>query len=176
MGLSMVQGIVAQSGGHITVETGPSQGASFRVYLPLAPTPTEPMAPAAMESGLRGDETVLVVEDQESVRRFAAEALREYGYKVYEARSAAEAKTVFASAGIHFDLLLTDVVMPDASGTSLAADLSCIQPELPALFMSGYTDNVVVHHGVLDPGRQFIQKPFRPEDLAAKVRAVLHLD
>jgi len=175
LGLSMVEGIVAQSGGHIQVYSEPGQGTTFKVYLPSVEeevaVAVEDVTPEA--AALGGEETVLVVEDQAEVREYAVTVLKTYGYRVIQADSAGQALSVFERerGGIH--LVLTDVVMPSVGGPELAGRLEKLQPGIKVLFMSGYTDDVIVHHGVLEEGAQFIQKPFSPEQLAARVREVL---
>jgi hypothetical protein len=173
LGLSMVQGIVAQSGGYIDVYSEPGQGTSFKIYLPaLAEAEADAGRPAAVPA-LGGKETVLVVEDQAEVRNYAVAVLKAYGYRVITAEDAGEAllQCEWERGRIH--LILTDVVMPNVSGRELAGRLEKLRPGIKVLFMSGYTDNVIVHHGVLEEGAEFLQKPFSPEQLAAKVRAVL---
>lgn len=173
LGLSMVQGIVAQSGGYIEVYSELGRGSTFKIYLPAvhhaAADASVPPKGEALE--VRGRETVLVVEDQADVRNYAASALKAYGYRVFAASNAREAVIVAEKEAI--DLLLTDVVMPHVSGRALEQMLARIQPGINVLFMSGYTDNVIAHHGVLEEGANFIQKPFSPEELARKVRVVL---
>jgi PAS domain S-box-containing protein len=172
LGLSMVEGIVAQSGGHIEVYSEPGHGTTFKVYLPKVEEAAAGSQPEAALA-LGGKETVLVVEDQPEVREYAVTVLKAYGYQVIQAESAGQALSLFERerGGIH--LVLTDVVMPKVSGRELANRLEKLQPGIKVLFMSGYTDNVIVHHGVLEEGAQFIQKPFSPERLAARVREVL---
>jgi len=172
LGLSTVQGIVAQSGGHIEVYSEPGHGTTFKIYLPRveeAAAVSQPQAALA----LGGEETVLVVEDQAEVREYAVTVLKAYGYQVVQAQSAGEALSLFERERGGIDLVLTDVVMPKVSGRELANRLEKLQPGIKVLFMSGYTDNVIVHHGVLEEGAQFIQKPFSPEQLATRVREVL---
>jgi two-component system cell cycle sensor histidine kinase/response regulator CckA len=174
LGLSMVQGIVAQSGGHIEVYSEPGRGTTFKIYLPRVEG--EAAADAGMQEiapSLGGTETVLVVEDQAEVREYAVTVLEAYGYRVIPAESAGQALLMFEREPERIDLVLTDVVMPNISGRELANRLEKLQPGIKVLFMSGYTDNVIVHHGVLEEGAQFIQKPFSPEQLAVRVREVL---
>ena len=135
--------------------------------------PSAPADPPAAAPILRGDETILVVEDQKEVRDFAVAALDRYGYHAIEASSAGEVLLICEREGGRIHLVLTDVVMPHASGRDLVVRLANTQPGLKVLFMSGYTDKVIVHRGVLDQGAHFIQKPFSPKELAKKVRAIL---
>jgi len=174
LGLSVVQGIVAQSGGCIEVSSEPGRGASFKIWLPLADqsVAAEAGAPApASEAG--GSETVLVVEDQREVGELAAEALRAYGYRVVLTGGAAEALSTFNSGRERIDLVLTDMVMPGMSGPELAASLKQSHPQTKILFMSGYPDAVIAQQEVLSGGVNFLEKPFSPEQLAAKVRHLL---
>ena len=173
LGLSMVQGIVEQSGGHIEVYSEPGQGTSFKIYLPkVEDTGVDARQPGAARL-LPGHETVLVVEDQADVRTYAAAALAAHGYRVIQAGSGAEAVLFCARGEERIDLVLTDVVMPNMSGRELADRLEECRPGIKVLFMSGYTDDAIMHHRVLDKGTEFIQKPFSPDQLAAKVRDVL---
>jgi PAS domain S-box-containing protein len=173
LGLSTVQGIVAQSGGHIEVYSEPGSGTTFKIYLPrIAEAVVFEGAPEAA-SAPRGTETVLVVEDQTDVRDYTAAALQSYGYRVLKAGSAAEALSICAREGEHIDLVLTDVVMPNVGGLELAGLLAKLRPGMRILYMSGYTDNAIIQLGVPDEAAEFITKPFGPERLAAKVRAAL---
>ncbi|MGP8243158.1 MAG: response regulator [Bryobacteraceae bacterium] len=173
LGLSMVQGIVAQSGGHINVYSELGQGTTFKIYLPrLTEAATDVEKPAA-PAELRGKETILVVEDQEEVRRLAVAALEAYGYRVIEAPDAEAALMICEKESVRIHLVLTDVVMPQMNGRKLVDRLAKVRPGIKALFMSGYTDNAILHHGVLGGGTEFIEKPFAPEELAGKIRAVL---
>jgi hypothetical protein len=173
LGLSMVQGIVAQSGGYINVYSEPGQGTTFKIYLPApAETAADAGRPAALPA-LGGKETVLVVEDQAEVRAYAVAVLKAYGYRVIEAENAGVALLLCERDGERIDLVLTDVVMPNVSGRELAHRLEKLQPGIQVLFMSGYTDTVIAHNGVLEEGAEFIRKPFSPEQLAGKIRAVL---
>ncbi len=174
LGLSTVQGIVAQSGGFIEVLSEPGGGTTFKIYLPRAEEDAA-REDRILESlpVLGGRETVLVVEDQAEVRGYVVAALKAYGYRVVQAGSADEALSLCESEEKHIHLLLTDVVMPNAGGRELADRLQKLQPGLKVLFMSGYTDDVIVHHGVQAEGVEFIHKPFRPQQLATKVRKML---
>jgi two-component system, cell cycle sensor histidine kinase and response regulator CckA len=174
LGLSTVYGIVKQSQGHMWVYSEPGQGATFKVYLPLHGEGVEPppVAPPARVVP-RGWETILAVEDEESLLNLVAEILRDAGYNVIPAHGPKEAQRVLLEHrdGIH--LLLTDVVMPGMSGRALADQVTRERPGIRVLYMSGYTDNAIVHHGVLDAGVTFLQKPFTPDALIKKVREVL---
>jgi len=173
LGLSMVQGIVVQSGGYIHVSSEPGHGATFQIYLPaLSGVSIEHREPES-GSALRGSETILVVEDQTEVCDYVSAVLREYGYRVIQAANAGEALLICERESATIHLLLTDVVMPRTSGRDLVVRLAATQPGIRTLFMSGYTADVIAQHGVLDAGTQFIQKPFSPEELATKVRTVL---
>ena len=171
LGLSMVQGIVAQSGGFIDVESEKGKGTTFQIYLPAAVGALAETEVPASGRTLGGRETVLVVEDQKEVRNYAVGVLKEFGYRAIPAENVGEA--LLLSEKKRFDLVLTDVVMPHASGKELAERLKKIQPEIRVLFMSGYAGSIVQQHGVLEGASMFIQKPFTPEDLAKKVRAAI---
>ena len=174
LGLSMVHGIVAQSGGHIEVHSQPGKGTTFTVFLPAAAAAEEAVeAPPAVAQPVRGNETILVVEDQAEVRDFTAAVLKARGYRVLKALSGSEALQVLEREAGRVDLVLTDVVMPNMSGRQLVERVHLAYPEIQALYMSGYTDDVIAHHGILEEGVNLIQKPFSPEALAAKVRECL---
>jgi CheY-like chemotaxis protein len=172
LGLATVYGIVKQSGGSIWVYSEPSHGTSFKIYLPRVDEPVVPISDVVPELE-GGSETVLLVEDLPAVRMVARQMLERHGYAVLEAPDAA---TALRLAEMHvgpIQLLLTDVVMPDISGKSLANQLVQRLPHLKVLYMSGYTDDAIVRHGVLQEGIAYLQKPFTPAVLARKVRAVL---
>jgi CheY-like chemotaxis protein/anti-sigma regulatory factor (Ser/Thr protein kinase) len=174
LGLSTVYGIVHQNGGHITVESAPGTGTTFRIYLPLHDAPAaEPSVQLIANEERGGSETILLVEDEDSVRAVARESLRRHGYAVLEATNAEAALAVSGDFEGEIELLLTDVVMPGLSGRALADRLASARPGTKVLYMSGYTDAAIVQHGVLEPGLNYLQKPFTPDILAHKVRQVL---
>jgi two-component system cell cycle sensor histidine kinase/response regulator CckA len=175
LGLAMVFGIVQQSGGAVHAYSEPGIGSTFRIYLPAAAPEPRRSDPVSAEA-LRGDETVLVVEDDEAVRTLTVRALQASGYRVLAARDGVEAQRVAQSHEGALDLVLTDVVMPNIGGPALAAQLRTERPALKVLFMSGYTDDAVVRHGLLQASMAFIQKPYSIRALGKKVRAVLDGD
>jgi two-component system, cell cycle sensor histidine kinase and response regulator CckA len=177
LGLSSVYGIVKQSGGSINVYSEPGVGTTFRIYFPKAgaerPEAAETPAAGGPER-LRGGETILLVEDEESVRNFAVQALEIQGYRVFTAANGREALAFMKDpASVPIDLLITDVVMPDIGGQALAARMKESRPSMPILFISGYTETTVTYRGFIDEGEPFLQKPFGPTDLARKAREAL---
>ena len=175
LGLSMVYGIVRQSGGNIWVYSEEGRGTTFKIYFPRVTAEAEEYKRATQTSDVpKGSETILLVEDAEWVRTLARQVLETAGYRVLEAGSAETAITLCENInGDKIDLLLTDVVMPGMSGNDMSRVLLTKQPGMPVLYMSGYTDDAIVQHGVLEPGINFLQKPFSPGALASKVREVL---
>lgn len=175
LGLSTAYGIVRQSGGNISVYSEVGQGTTFKILLPRDHSATTVTAskPSVARKRATGSETILVVEDEEALRRVARRALVEAGYTVLTAADGDEALLICAQHSGDIQLLLTDVVMPRMSGEVLAQTLSKTRPALKVLHMSGYTDKAIVHHGVLDAGTHFLAKPFTSVDLTRKVREVL---
>jgi two-component system cell cycle sensor histidine kinase/response regulator CckA len=174
LGLSTVYGIIKQSGGYIFAHSELGHGTTFRIYLPRVEDAAEATDTVkATSSDLAGSETVLLVEDEESVRQLVAETLSSRGYQVLEAENGEEALKLAADSSRTIDLMITDVVMPGISGRELARELVKTRPQTKVLFLSGYTEDAVVHQGVLEPDTAFLQKPFTLQNLAKKVREVL---
>jgi len=173
LGLATVYGIVKQNGGFIWVYSEPGQGATFRIYLPRVDEAPAAVPRVRTTTSLLGTETILLSEDAPALRGTARQILERYGYTVLEAPNGKEALTLARSLPGLIHLLLTDVVMPGMSGRELAERFTALRPEVKVLYMSGYTDDAVVRHGVLRPGIAYLQKPFTPESLAHKVREVL---
>jgi CheY-like chemotaxis protein len=174
LGLATTYGAVKQSGGSIEVYSEVGIGTTFKIYLPRADEEANQQGNDILPTDLPGGtETVLLVEDEHTVRNLCSRILGGLGYQVTQARSGAEAVAAAADRADRIDLLLTDVVMPGMSGKELATRLVRHHPEMKVLFMSGYTDDAIVHHGVLDEGVSFIGKPYTPSALARKVREVL---
>jgi CheY-like chemotaxis protein len=174
LGLSTVYGIIKQSGGDIWVYSEPNHGTTFKVYLPQMDTPIAEAQKTETETTIpRGSETILLVEDEDVVRGLACQILEQAGYTVLDTARGEEAVRLCSESKSAIDLLLTDVVMPQISGKEVADRVTAVTPGLKVLFMSGYTDEAIVHHGVLDANVEFIQKPFTPLALARRVREVL---
>ena len=174
LGLATVYGIVRQSAGWITVTSELGQGTTFHIYLPRVGTDVAAQPGAsAPEAAARGSETVLVVEDQDAVRRLISTILEGYGYRVLQVSNGPDAIKLTEQHPETIHLLLTDVVLPLMNGRVLADQLIAARPGIKVLFMSGYTEETIGHHGVLDSGLTYLQKPFTPEALAAKVREAL---
>ncbi|MDY7009279.1 MAG: ATP-binding protein [Planctomycetota bacterium] len=176
LGLSTVYGVVKQSGGYIWVYSEPGKGTTFKIYLPRVVTPVERMKHEyEPENVPRGNETIMVAEDESSVRKMTCRMLRDQGYIVLEAsdgKEAIRAAEGFTGGEIH--MLITDVIMPHMSGKDLVGRVKTIHPNIKVLFVSGYTDNAIVHHGVLDEGVNFLVKPFSTRQLARTVHRLLN--
>ncbi len=175
LGLAMVHGVIRQSDGYIWVYSEPGAGTTFKIYLPLAEAPrpydlSRPSNPVPLPGG---DETVLLVEDDDAVREYVAETLAVLGYEVIQAANGRDAASKSAAFEGRIALLITDVVMPGGSGRSIASQLLLDRPDLQVLYISGYTDDAIVRHGILEPGVAFLAKPFSADTLARKVRDVL---
>jgi len=174
LGLSTVYGIVKQSGGNIWVYSEPGQGTTFKIYLPRVDEPLNGLKknePSAEVPG--GNETVLIIEDEEAVRKVASRILKKRGYRVLEASRGDEAIRLYEESKEKIHLVLTDVVLPGMSGPQLIGKLRGIKDDFKVLYMSGYTDDMVVLNGALGKGANFIQKPFTFNLLSRKVREVL---
>ncbi len=179
LGLSMVYGIVKQSGGHIHIYSEPNRGTSFEIYFPhVEEVHDESDRPPDFGKHLKGSEKILLVEDEEDVRNLVHTCLKTYGYDVLPAENGQKALQICEQVHAldqvsRIKLLITDVIMPDISGRALSKKIENKYPPIKTLYMSGYTNEAIGHHGILDEGIYFIQKPFTPEALAKKVREVL---
>jgi len=174
LGLATVYGIVKQSGGYIWAYSEPGQGATFKVYFPRVDEPAAaPARPPRRPAHLRGTETILLVEDDELVRHSTRRMLEAHGYRLLVAASGAEALKLVEAHVEPIHLVVTDVVMPGMSGREVVDRLRARRPDLKTLYLSGYTDEAIVHHGIIEPGIPFLQKPFTLEALGRKVREVL---
>jgi CheY-like chemotaxis protein len=174
LGLATVYGIVKQSEGHVWAYSEPGRGTTFKIYLPQVDQPTSPRERKGLESARpRGNETILLVEDDEQVRASTCRMLASLGYRVIVADGGAQAFELMDRHQGDLHILVTDVVMPGLSGRKVVEELRRKRPELKALFLSGYTDEAIVRHGVLEAGIPFLQKPFSIDALARKVRETL---
>ena len=174
LGLSTVYGIVKQSGGYIWVYSEPGQGTTFKIYLPAVEREAAQVQEEQTSSDdFTGSETILIVEDDDSLRNMVCEILEPQGYSILEAQNGIEALRVSESHSGQIHLMLTDVVMPKMGGRELEEHLRPLRPDMKVIYMSEYTDNAILHHGVLSPGIEFLEKPFTPAGLRKKVREVL---
>jgi len=174
LGLSTVYGIVKQSGGNVIVHSEPEQGTVFTIYLPKSDEKVMSDEPAHQRrESFRGSETILVVEDEQSLRKLISRVLKAGGYKVLQAQHGNEALHISKEYKKPIAILVTDVVMPKIGGRELAQCLEESRPEMKVLYISGYTDDTVIHQGVLKEGMPFIQKPFTAQVLLKKVRGIL---
>jgi CheY-like chemotaxis protein/two-component sensor histidine kinase len=174
LGLSTVYGIIKQTGGFIWVYSEPGQGTTFKIYLPRIGESDSRVEPRrAQKEALVGTETILLVEDEQSLRALTGRILGQCGYSVLTATDAPEALVLSERHEGPIHLMVTDVVMPQMSGTELAERLAPLRPEMKVLYVSGYTQNGIVHHGVLNPDAFFLQKPFDRKSLTRKIREVL---
>jgi CheY-like chemotaxis protein len=174
LGLATAYGTIHQLQGHIAVESTPGRGTSFHIDLPALDAQAEPDPPDRQAGGGgAGSEVVLVVEDDDVVRRIAVKSLERRGYQVAQAPGGLRALELIDSGELVPELLVTDVIMPGMDGKTLADELQARLPALRVLYTSGYEDETVARHGVLEPGLAFLAKPYSPEQLAGKVRAIL---
>jgi two-component system cell cycle sensor histidine kinase/response regulator CckA len=174
LGLATVYGIVTQSGGQIRAESQPGKGSTFLISFPIADERVDERGVTAGTSASQaGNETILLVEDEDSVRRYVSSVLQGAGYRVIPAPNGMEAIQTISAPQSKIDLLLSDVVMPMMSGPELGERARGLHPEIRILYMSGYAESSIVHKGILDRGVNLIQKPFAAEDLLKRIREIL---
>jgi CheY-like chemotaxis protein len=174
LGLATVYGIVKQHNGYIWAESAPGKGTTFSLFFPRIDQGADTVRSSALRrSKADKRETILVVEDEPAVRKLAATVLQKNGYNVLEAADPGQAVRIAREHGARIDLLLTDVIMPEMNGKELYSKIVDLRPQIKVIFMSGYTDDVIAHHGVLDEGLHFLQKPFSIGALARTVVGVL---
>jgi two-component system cell cycle sensor histidine kinase/response regulator CckA len=174
LGLATVYGIVKQSGGNIWVYSEPEKGSTFKIYLPRVESAATRRVTREIAAAPGHGEMILVVEDEATLRKLFSRMIRNLGYQVQTARDGSEALLAVEQKGLRPNLVITDVVMPGMSGKSLAERLGGKLPDIKVLYVSGYTDNAIIHQGMLDPQVQFLQKPFNSGSLAAKIHAILN--
>jgi CheY-like chemotaxis protein len=176
LGLSVVYGIVKQSGGSISVYSEPGMGTTFRIYFPeIAQAQEAPEAAPKPQESYAGTGTLLLVEDDETVRQFSRRILESLGYFVLEAANGLQALEVLKTHGRSVRMVITDVVMPGMGGIALSERIRAASPSLPILFVSGYSETSVAHNGIGFHGGNFLQKPFNPHDLAKKIHEILNI-
>jgi two-component system cell cycle sensor histidine kinase/response regulator CckA len=173
LGLSVVDGIVKQNGGHVTVASRLGLGTTFNIYLPAVREQVNGSSQNTLSKPVRNSKTILLVEDEDPVREVTALLLQSLGYQVLQVSGAEEALNLVQSDGTKIDLLLTDVIMPGMSGRELADAFRVHDPQIKVLFQSGHTDDIVVRHGILNAEVAFLQKPYSIDALAKKVRDLL---
>jgi CheY-like chemotaxis protein len=171
LGLAMVFGIIKQLGGHIFVYSEPGRGTTFKIFLPVSQAAVEKPSELSLPPLPQGNETILVVDDEPSLKTLVTAILRPLGYTMLEAGSGAEAMEISDAFSERIDILLTDVIMPGMNGKELAEAITARRPETRVIYMSGYTDNAIAHHGVLDPGVVLIEKPITADKLTAVLKA-----
>jgi CheY-like chemotaxis protein len=175
LGLSTVFGIVKQSDGYILVDSEPGKGTTFSIYLPQSEkTPQKEESTQTQAAGANGNKTILVIEDEGGVRSMISKMLKLYGYKSYIANNGTQGLEIYDSHKQEIDLILSDVVMPGMSGMEMVRILQKTAPDIPAIFMSGYTDDEIIRHGVKEDGIHFLQKPFDPDTLIRMIRNILN--
>ncbi len=174
LGLATVYGIIKQSQGHIWVYSELDKGTTFKIYFPrIIENKDQEEKEKIPQESLYGSETILVVEDETMVRNTICRSLREFGYTIIESGNGNEAHAICEQNKDRIQLMLTDVIMPEMNGRELANRIQSAYPKIKVIFMSGYTENAIVHQGILEEGITFLQKPFTPENLLIKIRAVL---
>jgi CheY-like chemotaxis protein len=173
LGLATIYGIVKQSGGNIWVYSETGKGTTFKIYLPRVDAEALTSAHVRVHPTIAAHETILLVEDEEMVRKLACDILSARGYRVLAAKNGDDAIAICGNHSGRIDLLLTDVVMPGTGGKEVADSIKRRRQDINVLYMSGYTDDAIVHHGVLDPGMNFIEKPFTANKLVTKVQEAL---
>ena len=174
LGLATVYGIVKQSGGDIALRSAPGKGACFEIFFPRVDVAADSEASQALKHTPPGSETILLVEDEESVRALVRQVLKRKGYNVLEAEHVSQALQICREHAGDIDLVVTDVVMPEMSGRDLATQLTALRPQMKVLYMSGYTDDATLRRGILPHGTSFLQKPFTPEILVRAIHDIIH--